>query len=465
MAAYSGSGSGTSGDPYVITTYNELLEFGQTGYACDNYLASYWKLGNDIDATASSTLDGGAGWLPVGDSTNKFSAGFDGDGHTISNLFINRTGFGVGWIGFWGYTNGATISNLHLIDATVSGYAEVGVMVGCFNLGTLTNCYVSGTVSGTTLVGAYGVGGLCGSNGGTITKSYSDVIASETGNRAIGCFCGNNYSIGSITNCYATGSVTGTATSSTGGFCGSNVATITNCYSVGVVSIGTNIGGFCGINTGTITTCYYDTTTSGQSDDTGKGTPKTTANMKLVATFSGWTWTGVWDIVPTVSYPTLEVFDQVHSLTSCTPSSGTSSGGDSVTLLGSDGFTGATGATFGGTAATNFTVVDDAHITCTTPTHAAGAINIVVTLIDTGTVTLTSGFTYISSYVTSCTPTYGDISGGTATVIAGKGFTGATAVKFGTTNAISYVVDSDLQITAVTPEHIKGSVDVVVTIP
>ncbi len=67
--------------------------------------------------------------------------------------------------------------------------------------------------------------------------------------------------------------------------------------------------------------------------------------------------------------------------------------------------------------------------------------------------------------VTSLTPTTGTSAGGTSVVITGTNFTGATAVKFGTTNATSFTVDSDTQITATSPAHAAGTVDVRVTTP
>jgi LmbE family N-acetylglucosaminyl deacetylase len=65
--------------------------------------------------------------------------------------------------------------------------------------------------------------------------------------------------------------------------------------------------------------------------------------------------------------------------------------------------------------------------------------------------------------VTSVTPNAGSTAGGTAVSIVGTGFTGATAVKFGGSNAANYRVVSATQITATTPAHVAGSVAVAVT--
>ena len=150
-------------------------------------------------------------------------------------------------------------------------------------------------------------------------------------------------------------------------------------------------------------------------------------------------------------------------VTSCTPDSGSTAGGTGVTIAGAN-FTGATGVTFGGDAATSVSVVSDISITCVTPAHAAGAVDVVVTT-SAGSGTLTNGFTYINPAptVTSITPTSGLIFGGTTTTITGTGFTNATAVTFGGLNAASYTVDSATTITAVTPAHAVGLVDVAIT--
>jgi hypothetical protein len=86
------------------------------------------------------------------------------------------------------------------------------------------------------------------------------------------------------------------------------------------------------------------------------------------------------------------------TLSSVSPGSGSSAGGTGVTLTGTNFVAGAT-VSVGGTAATNVTVVSSTSITATTPAHAVGAVNVVVS--DTGgSATLTNGFTYSTSTVT-----------------------------------------------------------------
>ncbi|WP_255447575.1 IPT/TIG domain-containing protein [Schumannella sp. 10F1B-5-1] len=146
------------------------------------------------------------------------------------------------------------------------------------------------------------------------------------------------------------------------------------------------------------------------------------------------------------------------------PVSGPTTGGTAVTITGT-GFTGATGVTLGGTAATGVTVVNDTTITATTPAHAAGAVDVVVTA-PGGTATLTNGFSFQPGpAITGLTPTSGGVAGGTSVTIIGSNLTGTTAVSFGGTAAAGFTVDSDSQITATTPAHAAGAVDVQVTTP
>ncbi|MFW6034807.1 MAG: hypothetical protein ACOCRZ_00995, partial [Halothermotrichaceae bacterium] len=84
-------------------------------------------------------------------------------------------------------------------------------------------------------------------------------------------------------------------------------ATVEYNYSVGAVNNSSSefYGGLAGDSDITLETCYYDQETSGQSDDSGKGIPKTTAEMKQEATYQGWDFSGTWMIDEDTSYPYL----------------------------------------------------------------------------------------------------------------------------------------------------------------
>jgi len=183
--------------------------------------------------------------------------------------------------------------------------------------GTLFSSRIENSFSTSNVTGRSDTGGLVGSAGGsslspsTISKSYAtgNVIAFQDDfmRSFFGGLVGNS-GITNIEDCYATGSVTGER--GTGGLVGSfgdSENTLTNSYAAGAVSGTENEGGLVGdLRSGTITNSFYDTQTSGQSD-TGKGTAKTTVDMKQQSTFTAvsWDFTNLWAIESGdyISYP------------------------------------------------------------------------------------------------------------------------------------------------------------------
>ncbi|MEO4000559.1 IPT/TIG domain-containing protein [Mesorhizobium sp. CAU 1732] len=148
-----------------------------------------------------------------------------------------------------------------------------------------------------------------------------------------------------------------------------------------------------------------------------------------------------------------------------TPDLGSTHGGTVVTITGS-GFTGTSAVSFGATPAASYSIDSDTQITATTPAGAAGTIDVVVTaLAGTSAPSAASRFTYVAPpTISAITPASGSTLGGTAVTITGTGFMGASAVSFGGTTA-SFSVDSDTQITAMTPTGTGGTVYIEVTTP
>jgi hypothetical protein len=159
-------------------------------------------------------------------------------------------------------------------------------------------------------------------------------------------------------------------------------------------------------------------------------------------------------------------FVAAPTVTGVSPASGPLVGGNTVTITGT-GFTGATAVNFGSTPASSFTVVNSTTITARVPAaSAAGLVDItVVTAGGTSGVNSLDQYTYVSQApsVTSLSPVSGPTSGGTVVTINGSGFTDATGVKFGATNA-AFTVLSDSQIQATAPAG-AGTVNVTVTGP
>jgi len=293
-SAFSGTGSGTSADPYQITTIEQLDEIR------DDLTAHYILMNNlDFNDDASYADSGankagfttGDGWNPIGNAYgSRFQGNFNGDNHTISNLFIDRDS--TTYVGLFGYLGGV-VRNVGVTDADVRGQEYVGVLVGMLNTGTVYNCYSTGTVSGSSGK----IGGLVGRNfKGLISKCYSKASVSGA---TIGGLVGRNEGQGSVQgtveNCYATGTVSASGgLHGSGGLIGLNFGTtrVSNCFATGSVSGGTDgyRGGLVGhesFSGNIVENSFYDEDTTGQSD-TGKGEPKSTAEMKDINTFSAW---------------------------------------------------------------------------------------------------------------------------------------------------------------------------------
>jgi IPT/TIG domain len=145
-----------------------------------------------------------------------------------------------------------------------------------------------------------------------------------------------------------------------------------------------------------------------------------------------------------------------------TPNSGPTSGGTVITITGTN-LTGTTSVTVGGNAATGVHVVSSTTVTATTP-PGTGLQNVVVTT-PGGSATATGAFQYVTAAptVTAVNLNSGSALGGTTVTITGTNFTGATAVTFGGTAAAAFTVVNATTITAKTPAHSAGLVNVAVT--
>ena len=257
------------------------------GEACQGYeLAADLDFDSDgdgdIDAADHSGAyhNSGAGWTPIGTSADPFTATFHGNGHTISSLFINRPS--VSRVGLFGQLSGAALRNVGLVKVNITGQNRVGALAGgTANSVSIANSYAAGPVSGDNYVG-----GLTGYLDGTITASYAAVPVAGSGSYS-GGLVGQLWS-GAITAGYATAAVSGNLV--VGGLAGGITAsgTVTASYAAGPVSGSDATGGLMGRNdSGTVTDSYYDRERTGQSDNTGKGEPKTTAQLQEPAGYEG----------------------------------------------------------------------------------------------------------------------------------------------------------------------------------
>lgn len=142
---------------------------------------------------------------------------------------------------------------------------------------------------------------------------------------------------------------------------------------------------------------------------------------------------------------------------SLSPTTGSSSGGTTITITGSGFLPGAT-VQVGGSDCTNIKVVSYTSITCTTPTHVPGKVDVTVTNSDKQTVTAKSVFTYTSAPISKATPEGGSPGGGTRLTIVGGPFPKTATVAIGDVPCRD-VVNSATTISCTTPPHEPGLVD------
>ncbi|MFP9191230.1 Ig-like domain-containing protein [Natrialbaceae archaeon A-CW1-1] len=214
-------GDGSTEDPYVITNASELQ-------AIEQDLSAHYVLDGDIDASATANWNGGEGFVPIGDTGERFTGSFDGANHSISGLTIYRPDEST--VGLFGVTGPATtISNVGLDSVAINGDDQVGAIVGD-NRGSVTGGYATGVVKGSDRVG-----GLVGENRGLVNTAYASVTVH--GSSDVGGLVGENR--GEIGETYAVGSVSGS---------------------------GSDVGGLVGRNTATVESSYSDTQATGQAD-------------------------------------------------------------------------------------------------------------------------------------------------------------------------------------------------------
>ena len=220
-----------------------------------------YALGSDIDATPTALWNGGAGFDPLGGNVPPwvpFRSIFDGLGHTISNLTINRPG--TDRVGLFGQsTNSSTLRNVSLVGARVTGQHNVGALVGfLWNNSTVWNSSATGGAT----VGINSVGGLVGAMQGDAAVNGRSKVSNSF---ATGTVTGNDYNGGlvggmgvhtDVINSYATGAVTATGAHAGGLVGGMHVGTISGSYATGTVRAATHLGGLLGWNRGEVSNSY-----------------------------------------------------------------------------------------------------------------------------------------------------------------------------------------------------------------
>jgi uncharacterized repeat protein (TIGR02543 family) len=264
---FAGGDGTTPESAYIIETLEQLQ-------AMRDGLGLHYKLGGDIDASATNPThedydpagqwNDGKGFEPIGKIDGIFTGSLNGSGHVISGLYINRPS--TDYVGLLGFTSGANINSVGIVDCDVRGYLCVGAIIGrSANTTILSESFSSGRVNGDSYIG--GIVGLLQS-GALIRNAYT--TASVTGRTAIGGITGRNF----------------------------DGATVSNCYVVGVISATNMSGAITGMNTSPsiISNCFWDNNICGTAtgigvDDNNQDTHSTTTNnMKTQSVFTSATW-------------------------------------------------------------------------------------------------------------------------------------------------------------------------------
>lgn len=226
---------------YVINTGKELAYIAQTG---GDWLGYNYILANDIvlndveltyDENGNLTVDASTlnQWTPI----NGFKGIFDGNGHSISGVYVNTTSSA----GFFANCRG-DVSNLRITNSYIKGGSNVGGICGSFNETgkDMVNCFYDGAVIGTS-----NIGGLIGLNNATnISKcgNYGDVWG--TGNYVCG-IVGSFYAYG-IDDCFNEGNITSTGDYVAGIAGSSDTYSINNCVNKGNITGRNYVAGICG---------------------------------------------------------------------------------------------------------------------------------------------------------------------------------------------------------------------------
>ncbi|HQJ61126.1 MAG TPA: hypothetical protein PKV35_09030, partial [bacterium] len=109
------SGAGTAGDPYVVSTPEDLNKI-----RCFPG-SNYFRQMADIDLSEYKT---GEGWVPIGSQTEKFAGTYYGNGFKITNLFINRPTENNQ--GLFGYVLNGSLNNIKIENVDVTGGTSIG---------------------------------------------------------------------------------------------------------------------------------------------------------------------------------------------------------------------------------------------------------------------------------------------------------------------------------------------------
>ncbi len=245
---------------YLISSPDELMWVDKNAKMTDSA-----KLLADItineDVSGSDATSQKYKWTPLGTDSSKYTGTFDGNGHTISGLYINSTAANTGMFGRIG--SSAVVKNLTLADSVIRSTKNyTGAITGYIDdAASVTNCHIKNSVQ---ITAAKYTGGITGYQDDTSTLTRCSNAAEVTGANNVGGISGYNWSksSASLTDSYNRGSVSGS--NLVGGICAQIYigGTVSDVYNLGTVqatdTAGTpTAGGITGVfRWGTIKSAY-----------------------------------------------------------------------------------------------------------------------------------------------------------------------------------------------------------------
>ena len=260
-------GNGYSNTPYLIETPQQLARMAYLMNSQVNtasYSSKCYQLTANIDMS-EYYWDSPGVCLDINMNTCIFSGEFDGNGYSISGLFIEppRVGSMISASGFFSNCYGE-VHDLSLINCDILGVTKTGGIVGSLGADAIIyNCYVSGKI--TTESSDYGAGGIAYEAYGIIYNCYNEATVGGLNVDYAGGICAELERNGSIYNCYNLGKIGAKNCTYAGGICAyvmntpSTTYTIHDCYNKGEVESGNYAGGIIGYTgqfVGGIHNCY-----------------------------------------------------------------------------------------------------------------------------------------------------------------------------------------------------------------
>ena len=253
-------GTGTQDNPFLLESADHLAYLAYVVNKGYDTRGLYFRLTTDVDLNGSEDQQ----WVPIGlrnryfnedgcdrgttgNATTIFRGHFDGDGHSISNIYVDNSENNYGYYaGLFGYVEGegygqevypAVVENVYVVSGFVKGYYCGGIVAVGGNSYTalISRCWNGATIESTTATANSGAGGIVGWGAYQVKNCYN--VGTINGYVAGGIVGGGS---ATIEECYNDGDVSGTFVGGIFGFTLTGKDTINNCYNTGnIIADGT----------------------------------------------------------------------------------------------------------------------------------------------------------------------------------------------------------------------------------